>query len=150
MKEVVAPGLCTVCGTYIAVCPYNVPVFREEGFKRLELHELEVTHNIYKSIEELCQRCGYCYYNCPEIMFSLEKAEEDEFGSVAKDELGDFLQAHMAQSTGKEIFRNAQRGGVATALLKYLLEKGLVDVAVEGNNDRASCVEAKTHGHNPP
>lgn len=130
MKEVVDPGLCTVCGTCVAVCPYNVLILREESFKRLELHELEVTHDIYKSIEELCQRCGYCYYNCPEITFNLEKAEEDEFGSVAKDALGHFLQAYMAQSTDDEILRNAQRGGVATALLKYLLEKGLVDAAV--------------------
>ncbi len=130
MKEVVAPGLCTVCGTCIAACPYNALILREESFKRLELHELEVTRDIYKSIKDLCEKCGFCYYNCPEIMFNLEKAEEDLFGAVAKDELGRVLKAFMAQSTDKKILKNAQCGGVATSLLKYTLENKIVDAAV--------------------
>ncbi|MCD6239958.1 Coenzyme F420 hydrogenase/dehydrogenase, beta subunit C-terminal domain [Candidatus Bathyarchaeota archaeon] len=130
MKEVVNPGLCTVCGTCVAVCPYNVLILREESFKRLELHELEVTHDIYESIEELCQKCVYCYYNCPVTSFNLEKAEKDEFGSTAKDELGHFLEAYMAQATDDKILKNAQHGGVATALLKYMLENRLIDAAV--------------------
>jgi coenzyme F420-reducing hydrogenase beta subunit len=130
MNEVVAPGLCTVCGTCVAVCPFNVLILREESFKRLELHALEVTHDTFKSIEELCQRCGFCYYNCPVKMFNLEKAESDEFGSVAKNVLGHFQRAYMAQSSDDGILKNAQCGGVATSLLKYMLEKKLVDAAV--------------------
>ena len=130
MKEVITPGLCTVCGTCIAVCPYNALILREESFKRSELHELEVTRDIYKSIEDLCEQCGFCYYNCPEIMFDLEKAEEKEFGTVAKDELGHVLKAYIAQATDKKILKDAQCGGVATALLKYTMENELVDAAV--------------------
>ena len=130
MKEVVASGLCTVCGTCIAVCPYNVLILRGESFRRLELHELEVTRGIYESIEDLCEQCGFCYYNCPEIMFDLRKAERKQFGATAKDELGHFLEAFMAQATDKEILMNAQCGGVATALLKYALENKLADAAV--------------------
>ena len=130
MREVINPGLCTVCGTCVAVCPYNVLILREEIFKRLGLHELEVTHDIYESIEELCQQCGYCYYNCPIVSFDLEKAEKDEFGYIAKDELGNFIEAYMAQATDSKTLENAQRGGVATALLKYMLEKRLIDAAV--------------------
>lgn len=130
MNEVVTPGLCTVCGTCVAACPYNALILREESFKRLELYELEVTRDIYKSIEHLCEKCGFCYYNCPEIMFNLEKAEKEEFGAVAKDELGHFLKAYMAQATDKKILKNAQCGGVATALLKYTLENKLVDATV--------------------
>ena len=139
MKEIITPGLCTVCGTCIAACPHNALILREESFKRLELHELEVTRNIYKSIEDLCEKCGFCYYNCPEIMFNLEKAEEEEFGAVTKDELGHFLKAYMAQATDKKILENAQCGGVATALLKYTLESKLVDaaVAVTSTEDQA-------------
>ena len=129
MKDVVTPGLCTVCGTCIAVCPYNVLILRGESFKRLELHELEVTRGIYNCIEDLCEQCGFCYYNCPEIMFNLEKAE-DEFGAVAKDELGHFLKAFTAQATNKKTLMNAQCGGVATALLKHVLENKLVEAAV--------------------
>ena len=130
MKEVVNPRLCTVCGTCLSVCPYNVLVLRGESFKRLGLHELEVTRGIYRSIEDLCERCGFCYYNCPEIMFDLEKAEKKQFGATAKDELGHFLEAFMAQATDKEIVMNAQCGGVATALLKYVLENKLANAAV--------------------
>jgi coenzyme F420-reducing hydrogenase beta subunit len=130
MKEVVNSRLCTVCGTCLAVCPYNVLVLRGESFKRLELYELEVTRGIYRSIEDLCERCGFCYYNCPEIMFDLGKAERKRFGATAKDELGHFLEAFMAQATDKEILMNAQCGGVATALLKYALENKLANAAV--------------------
>jgi coenzyme F420 hydrogenase subunit beta len=63
-------------------------------------------------------------------MFDLEKAEEDEFGVVAKDELGHFLKAYRGQATDKKIRKNAQCGGVATALLKYALENKLVEAAV--------------------
>ncbi|MDH5795534.1 MAG: Coenzyme F420 hydrogenase/dehydrogenase, beta subunit C-terminal domain [Candidatus Bathyarchaeota archaeon] len=130
MKDVVTPGLCTVCGTCVAVCPYNVLVVREESFRRLELRELEVTQEIHKSIEELCERCGFCYNNCPEIMFDLRKAERKEFGTAARSELGHFLEACKAQATDEKILSNAQSGGVATALLEYLLDNGLIDAAV--------------------
>ena len=129
-KEVVTSRLCTVCGTCIAVCPYNVSILRGESFRRLELHELEVTRGIYESIEDLCEQCGFCYHNCPEIMFDLRKAERKQFGAATKDELGHFLEAFMAQATDKEILMNAQCGGVATALLKYALENKLADAAV--------------------
>jgi len=130
MKEVVTLGLCTVCGTCIAACPYNALILREESFTRLELHELEVTKDIYESINNLCEQCGFCYHNCPEITFNLKKAEEDAYGTEVKDELGYFLKAYMAQSTDRKILKDAQCGGVATALLKYMLEKKLVDAAI--------------------
>jgi len=63
-------------------------------------------------------------------MFNLEKAEKEEFGAVAKDELGHFMKAYMAQATDKKILKNAQCGGVATALLEYTLENKLVNAAV--------------------
>jgi len=130
IKEVVEPGHCTVCGTCVAVCPYHALTLRGESFRRLDLDELEVTRNTYKSIEDLCQRCGFCYYNCPELWFNLEKAEGKAFGAVAKDELGHFREAVMAQATDRRILDNAQCGGAATALLKYMLEYELVDAAV--------------------
>lgn len=130
MKEVVASGLCQVCGTCVAVCPYHVLILREESFRRLELDELEVTPYIYESIEDLCERCGFCYHNCPETTFDLREAEEEAFGTVEKDELGHFLEAYMAQARDKKILKNAQCGGVATALLKYTLENKLAEAAV--------------------
>ncbi|MCK4320790.1 4Fe-4S binding protein, partial [Candidatus Bathyarchaeota archaeon] len=29
MKEIITPGLCTVCGTCIAACPHNALILRE-------------------------------------------------------------------------------------------------------------------------
>mgnify|MGYP000680997079 CR=1 FL=1 len=96
--------LCTICGTCVAVCPYNVLVLREESFKRLELHELEVTHDIYESIEKLCQQCGYCYYNCPVVSFNLEKAEKNLIEIMEK------LDLHNRS----ELIRYAMRKGLVS------------------------------------
>lgn len=139
MKEIISPGLCTVCGTCVAACPHSILMLREESFKRLELHELEVTGNMYQSIEDLCERCGFCYCNCPETMFSLEKAEAKSFGAMAKGDLGHLLGSHMAQATDENLLQNAQCGGVATALLDFVLEQKLADasVAVASTEDQA-------------
>ncbi len=58
---------------------YYAKNLREELICRVaeafeDLHEFEVTHDIYESIEQLCQQCGYCYYNCPVTSFDLEKS----------------------------------------------------------------------------
>ena len=103
---------------------------------------------MYESIEELCQQCGYCYYNCPIVSFDLEKAERDEFGSVAEDEIGHIIGAYMAQATDEDILRNAQRGGVATALLKYMLERGNDQCCRWSGNNGSSGLEAEANSYN--
>lgn len=128
--EVIEKGTCTNCGACIAVCPYNALIPREETLHRLELHELEVTPEIYEKIEDLCSHCGYCYYNCPQIMFNLEKAEEKEFGSASSTVIGHYKGVYMARAIDERIRAKAQSGGVATALLKYAMDKKIIRGAV--------------------
>lgn len=103
MNEVVVPGLCTVYGTCIAACPYNVLTIRGESFKRVDLQELEVPTTMYQNIEALCEHYGFCYHNCPEIMFNLEQAETEQFGAISTDDLGHVLIWYKTQAMRTQV-----------------------------------------------
>lgn len=134
-NEVIAKGICHVCGACIAACPWDVLYVREETLYRYELHELEVTPEIYKNIEELCEHCGFCYYNCPYTFFDPDEAEKRIFGTVTKDVLGYYKKIVVARATDYKIRKNAQRGGTITALLRFLLQKNYVKAAVVAEAD---------------
>ena len=104
-KEVIKKNLCHVCGACIVACPFDVFFVREETLNRYELHELEVIASIYNSIEELCEHCGFCYYNCPVTSFNLDAVEKKLFGQVSADALGHFIGAYMARATDKHILK---------------------------------------------
>jgi len=125
-EKVIKAGICHICGACIAACIYGALVVRGETLKRLELKELEVTPDIYESIEELCEHCGFCYYNCPYNVFDLDEIEKKIFGSVSNTILGHYKAIYSARATDKEILRRAQRGGATTAILKFLLDKKYV------------------------
>ncbi len=129
-EKVIKPDICHLCGACIAACIYGALVVRSETLHRLELKELEVTPEIYKSIEELCQHCGFCYYNCPYNVVDIEQIETQMYGSPAKNVLGHYIEIIGARATDKEILKNAQQGGATTAILKFLLENGYVKGAI--------------------
>ncbi|MGQ4891324.1 MAG: Coenzyme F420 hydrogenase/dehydrogenase, beta subunit C-terminal domain [Candidatus Njordarchaeia archaeon] len=125
-KEVIEKNLCHLCGACIAACIYGALEARKESIYRLELKELEVTPGIYKSIEELCQHCGFCYYNCPYNVLDIDEMESKIFGKVAKNVLGVYKRIIAARAKDRDIRENAQQGGATTAILKLLLEKNYV------------------------
>ena len=129
-EKVIKPGICHLCGACIAACIYGALVVRGETLKRLELKELEVTPDIYESIEELCQHCGFCYYNCPYNVVNLDEMEKEIYGSPAKNVLGHYKRIIGARALDKEIRKNAQQGGATTAILKFLLDKKYVKGAI--------------------
>ena len=113
--EVIFRDLCCGCGNCEAVCPEDV--VRVDEFPRL--------------IGE-CTDCGYCLMQCPRSFFNADEVEEKLFGEVVEDELGFVRKRIGVRSLDKGIAKAAQDGGFVTALLRYALEKGVIDGAVVG------------------
>ncbi|MGC8850541.1 MAG: Coenzyme F420 hydrogenase/dehydrogenase, beta subunit C-terminal domain, partial [Candidatus Bathyarchaeia archaeon] len=120
--EVIRTGLCMYCGTCIASCPVNV---------------LHYTEDEKPTIKGICVLCELCYYSCPRVELPLNEYEEKVFGrSRRPDEpLGIVEKAYLARSRDEEILKAAQDGGVASTILIYALERGLIDVAAVTASD---------------
>ncbi|WP_456474857.1 Coenzyme F420 hydrogenase/dehydrogenase, beta subunit C-terminal domain [Candidatus Pyrohabitans sp.] len=113
--EVIFRDLCCGCGNCEAVCPEDV--IRVDEFPRL----------VGK-----CTDCGYCLMECPRSFFNAAEMEEKLFGSVTEDELGYTVKRIGVKTKNEGIAEAAQDGGFVTALLKYALEKGIIDGAIVG------------------
>lgn len=113
--SVVRAGLCTSCGTCVAICPKNA-VQMEETPDGLLLARVST---------ESCDSCGLCLRACggshlePDIL----SAETDPFK-------GNVLVAYCGYATDPDIRLRGQSGGVVTALLSYLLDSGQVSKAL--------------------
>ncbi len=115
INSVVESKLCTGCGTCVTACPKKTITMRESVggflFARVELAG--------------CNDCGLCLKICPGLKLNFETFSEevDPFK-------GNILGAFIGHSKDSEIRKNAQSGGVVTALYKYLLDKKIVDSVV--------------------
>jgi len=115
-KSVIATGKCVGCGTCVVVCPLNCLEYAEEK----------------PTLIKECKVCGICPQTCPQYEWSLSKAENLVFGRERKneEEFGVHRRLVMAQAKDDKIMKVCQDGGVATALLVFGLENGLVDGAI--------------------
>lgn len=111
--EIVYRDLCTGCGACAAVCPEGVIGF--DDFPRLT---------------GKCIECGYCLMQCPRSFLPKAEMEEELFGS-ADSVLGSYVYLGAAKSARTK----GQDGGVVTALLEYLFEKGEIDGAIVSGVD---------------
>jgi coenzyme F420 hydrogenase subunit beta len=76
--------------------------------------------------KEACIDCGLCLSVCAGVHFSdelLKSIPEDPFA-------GNVLNAFVGKATDKEIYKNSQSGGIASALLVNALEAGRIKGAV--------------------
>lgn len=119
-KEVIEQNLCNLCGACLAVCTAN------------EINAICLEKNIPRYVEDFkdvqkCLECGICYFICgqiPKLDAEIEKLYS------ANPPIGSYKFLTCAKTTNSEIQKNAQDGGVVTSILKYLLEKNLIDGAV--------------------
>ena len=127
LKEtVIDRSLCTHCGTCVGICP--------EG--SLAIHD-----PLGKCIPVLvkdCSKCGRCLEICPGGGIDFSQFNKEIFGKTSSSSLGNFLKLYMAHAMDKEIRIRASSGGVVTALLLHLLEKGEIDGAVVLDEDKSS------------
>lgn len=105
--------LCSNCGACSAICSKGAISFQKNEIGRY-----------YAVVNNNCIDCGLCQKVCPSIdYYGLHSIHDDRF-------VGSIIKTYIGRATNDVIFRNAQSGGAATALLTYLFDKGLIDAAV--------------------
>jgi len=121
LRDVVEPGLCVTCGACEASCAEKIIKIDEDGMPQ-KLKDCESTD------------CGRCYSLCPRTTLPIDLIEEHLFGSrryqFEKRILGQYIAIFTCRAASGSIRKRGQDGGVATALLKYMLDHGIVDAAV--------------------
>ncbi|MHC1635323.1 MAG: Coenzyme F420 hydrogenase/dehydrogenase, beta subunit C-terminal domain [Candidatus Methanospirareceae archaeon] len=114
--KVIYNGLCCYCGACGAFCKEYI-TYEDDTPKTKEK-----CYEIY----------GACYDFCPRTFFAPFYVEREIFGAVREDNALGFYRGEIVTARAKEesITKRAQDGGVVTALLGFLLDKGEIDAAV--------------------
>jgi coenzyme F420 hydrogenase subunit beta len=122
IQDVQKPGLCHRCGGCVTFCSavnYGALELDIDGKPR------------YGEIEK-CIECGLCHAICPEID-ELEKETRERVGWAAP--IGRVIETTVARASDPAVQRAATDGGVVTALLLHLLERGRIDGAIVTKQD---------------
>lgn len=117
INEVQKPGLCHRCGGCVTFCT-------SINYGALELDESGAPRYADK---EKCIECGLCYSICPEID---EYQEETKKVAGWEPPIGHVIETTVARATNPVIRNKATDGGVVTALLVHLLDRGHIDGAI--------------------
>ena len=122
-SKVLTPERCVGCGACVVVCPFGCLEYAEEKPR----------------LVKECKLCGLCAKVCPRYEWTFAKAEDFVFGRQRKPEedFGVYRRLVIAQATDDRVLKVRQDGGVATALLLFAMEKGLIDGAVVSGTDPA-------------
>jgi len=117
IQEVQEPGLCHQCGGCVAFCNainYGALELGPDGRPRF-------------SNKEKCIECGICYSICPVI----HELDEDTQKLVSwSAPMGQIMGNAVARATDPQVRAQATDGGVITALLLHLFDRGRIDAAV--------------------
>lgn len=122
IAQVVKDGLCTGCGTCIALCPKEAIKLTIDEKKGIYVPELN---------EEKCDNCSICYKVCPGHEVDFKVLNLEIFGKEPEDILiGNYLSIYVGHSTDYGIRYNSSSGGLVTQLLIFALEEGLINGAL--------------------
>ncbi len=117
VQEVQKPGLCHRCGGCVTFCTavnYGALELSEDGKPRF-------------GDMEKCIECGLCYTICPEI----DELEEDTRRlSNWSAPMGRIIETTVARAADKTVLKAGTDGGVVTALLLHMLDRGRIDGAI--------------------
>ena len=122
ITSVVRDGLCTGCGTCIALCPKEA---------------IELTINEKKGIYipklngEKCNNCGICFKVCPGHEVDFKALNLEIFGKEPENILiGNYLNCYIGHAANYDVRYNSAAGGLVTQLLIFALEEGIIDGAL--------------------
>lgn len=117
IQEVQKKGLCHRCGGCVTFCTainYGALELDQDGKPR------------YRDAEK-CIECGLCYLICPEI----HELDEEQKRTVAwSAPMGRVLNVSLSRALNPTVRKRATDGGVVTAVLLHLLDRGFIDGAI--------------------
>lgn len=114
IQVVIDNALCTACGACAGICNKNAVsmITNIAGYLTAKI-------NYYK-----CISCGICNEVCPSIDVNTPLMKDiDIFHGV-------YINGYVGHAVDDKIRQKSQSGGIATALLCYLLENNLIEGAV--------------------
>ncbi len=116
-KEIIETGLCGRCGGCASFCSAD------------EVHALGFDRNEGPKFvaEDNCLKCGICYLICPQIK-ALDAEVREKFGW--QPPIGIHSKIVSACTTEPKVSEVCTDGGVVTSLLRYALEKRLIQGAL--------------------
>lgn len=121
IKETVNNNRCRSCGYCSVVCQMDAIEIKynmDTGFFRPQIRK------------DRCIECGQCIKYCP---------AENEIISIGL--LGNYRDLLLAHATNREIRHNATSGGVVNSLIRFLLQKKIIDGALMARYDANSKIE---------
>jgi len=117
IKEVQEPGLCHHCGGCVTFCTavnYGALELDDQGIPRF-------------ADRKKCIECGLCHSICPEID---DMREETNMVAGWVPPMGNVMETLVARAIDPTIRGGATDGGVVTALLVHLFDRGHIDGAI--------------------
>jgi len=106
-SDVVDVGSCVLCGACYYVCPENIVSIEDRK----------------PQLKGTCPPdCNLCYVACPRTYLSQEVLSRD----LDQKAIGNYLKIVSARADGVD----GQDGGVATALLNYILDENITDEVI--------------------
>ena len=122
IEVVVKKGLCTGCGTCVAICPNSAIGMFKDDFKGLYVPKLD---------HEKCNKCGICYEVCPGHSVDFKQLNQAIFDKEPNNILiGNYLNCYIGHATDYDVRYNSASGGLVTALLVFALVEGVIDGAL--------------------
>jgi len=122
IESIVREGLCTGCGTCVAICPLSSINMIKDNSKGIYIPQVNW---------ETCSHCGICMEVCPGHSVNFGQLNKSIFTKESTDvRLGCYLNCYTGYATDCSIRYNSASGGLVTALLIFALEEGLIDGAL--------------------
>jgi coenzyme F420 hydrogenase subunit beta len=127
MNEVVEYGSCCECGSCVLVCPHNVIDYING--KPKQVAKASAPHD-YCGISEGIG-CDVCAQVCPRLNPREFELADLLYGADQpyKGAFGVYRRIVVARCVDADVLGRAQDGGVVTAMLRWALERGIIDGA---------------------
>ncbi|MFW6030781.1 MAG: Coenzyme F420 hydrogenase/dehydrogenase, beta subunit C-terminal domain [Halanaerobiales bacterium] len=117
--KVLDKDLCCGCGTCIGICPTNC----------IDIYP-DINQNPVMLNQQDCNECGLCYNVCPGKGFDFPRDKEVSKNIKFDHNLGYYDKFYTGYSLDKNIRNESASGGVATSMIKYLIENKHVEKAI--------------------
>lgn len=136
IEHVLENGNCHQCGVCVGVCPVDAITIEQDEKRGL----YPIFHR------NLCTDCDLCHIACPGEEFDWNQLQIDTFGEIPQDpELGYYREILSGYTNSEKTRQKGASGGIVSAVLIALLQKGEIDGAVVTKMDEEHPLQPKVY-----